>query len=188
MENPNCPAGALDHNFEFFTDNDNAHGYCLSSRRVLQYDEFPAELKDLLNKHFDQFPAKRAGARAMGSATRDEETERCLICNYGGFDNKADMINNVMQPTEFWACPHRGNCPFEGIVCDKLKTDSGEFLTPTEIQVIKHSAAGYLDKQIGNMMGSSLHTIRTHQRNIRRKTQLFRKPDITRFAHQKNLL
>ncbi|HEY4195692.1 MAG TPA: helix-turn-helix transcriptional regulator, partial [Mucilaginibacter sp.] len=181
----NLPAGLINHHYEFFTDDHVAHGYCLNSRQVIEFKDFSPDLISTLNKEFDRFPEKRAGARAMGATNRTEELERLLICNYGGFDNAADMVDGKLQPTEFWACPNRGKCKFEGIVCDKLKTASGEFLTPQEIQVVKLIAAGHLDKHIADRLAISVKTVTTHTRNIRRKTKLFRKPEITRFAIQK---
>lgn len=186
----NLPAGLINHHFEFFTDESAAHGYCLNSRRSISYAEFSPDLLRTLDKEFDRFPIKRAGARAMVAIEgKRTELEQLLICNYGGFDHRADMIDGQLQVPEFWDCPNRGKCKFEGIVCDKLETASGEFLTHREIQVVRLCATGFLDKEIAiQLNGISVKTVTTHMRNIRRKTKLFRKPDLTRFAHLNNLV
>lgn len=184
----NLPAGLLDHNYEFFSDKSGSHAYCLSSGQVIPFVQFAPEVHDALVEHFNHFPEKVKAATALAAVNRISPLEQLTHCNYGGFDNEPDMTDGQLHQHEFWNCPERGNCRFEGKCCDRLKTDTGEFLTPAEIQVVKLSAAGHLDKTIAAHLSISPHTVAAHQRNIRRKTNLFRKPDITRFAHQKNLL
>lgn len=61
-------------------------------------------------------------------------------------------------------------------------------LSERELQVIRLIASGDLDKEIALKLQMSIHTVTTHNRNIRRKTGSMRKTDITRYAHQQNLV
>lgn len=184
----NLPAGLLDHNYEFFADAGRSHAFCLNSGRVLAFDKFPVALTLLLDAHFSLFPDKVKAAIDLASENGISALEQLTICNYGGFDSEPDMINGKLQSHEFWQCPKRGTCAYEGKCCDKLSTPSGEFLTPAEIRVVKLTAEGNLDKTIADRLSISTNTVAIHQRNIRRKTMLFRKADVTRFAHAKNLI
>jgi len=90
------------------------------------------------------------------------------VCNYGGFDNTADIIDGVLQATEYWPCPKRGHCLQEGKLCDALRTDTGHFLTKRELQVLVLVAKGELDKQIADTLGILETTVATHTKNIAR--------------------
>lgn len=186
--NHNLPAGLLNHHYEFFASEDAAvlEAYCLNHGHVIPFEKFSDELINSIDIQIS--PVKRLAIRAMGVTGRLEEVKQFLVCNYGGFDHKPDMVDGKLQQSEFWACPRRGSCAQEGILCDRLKTDTGNNLSPQEVVVIKRIASGELDKEIAVNLKISKHTVTTHTRNIRRKTGLFRKADITGFAYQKNLI
>lgn len=178
------PAGLLDHNYEFFT-HEGVHAYCLTHSKVIPFELWEDKL---INSIFLQIPkVKLALLIQIGLKGKREQVQQFTICNYGGFDHKADMVDGVLQETEYWACPNRGKCPHEGTLCDGLKTDTGNFLTGREIEYAKHTAQGHLDKHIATLMNISIHTVTTHSKNFRKKTGLFRKTDITRFAYQNQI-
>lgn len=183
----NLPAGLLDHNYEFFA-HDGVHAYCLNHGRVIPFEQWDEELLGAIELQMSKFPVKVFNIHKMGITDRLGIIKQFVICNYGGFDHVADMINGELQATEYWPCPHRAVCPFQGKICDGLKTDTGNFLTHTEVRVIKHIAAGMLDKQIADKMGVSVLTVQKHNSNIRKKTGLGRKPELVIFAHKKNLV
>lgn len=180
------PAGLLDHNYEFFT-HEGVHAFCLTHSKVIPFEEWDEELLSKIEAQLLRMPRKLVALTDMGIFTRKQMIEQFIICNYGGFDHKADMINGKLQDTEYWACPNRGKCPQEGTLCDGLKTDTGNQLTHRELEVIKLTAKGHMDKEIATMLDISLTTVHTHAKKIRLKTGLFRKTDITRFAYQNQI-
>lgn len=180
------PAGALDHQYEFFAGPD-LHGYCLNSGRVTDFNQFDDAFLSIVEPQILKHHLKIKAIHRMGITDRAGVIGQYLICNYGGFDHQADMIDGQLQATEYWPCPKRGKCSFEGIVCDGLKTASGEYLSPREIQITRLIAEGCLDKDIAIKLNISLTTVATHTKNIRRKTLLYRKSDITRFAIKNQL-
>jgi DNA-binding CsgD family transcriptional regulator len=183
----NLPAGLLNDSIEFFVC-DELKAYKLKDGKVIAFEDFDDEVVNAVLADLRKYPAKMAQLTAMGFLERTAMVKQYLVCNYGGFDNKADMIDGVLQPTEYWPCPLRGKCPHEGKLCDSLRTDTGAYLTKKEIQVLELVAAGKLDKEIADMLNISVNTVPTHTKNIREKTGLFRKVDLTRFAVEKNLI
>ncbi|GAA4327592.1 hypothetical protein GCM10023149_31090 [Mucilaginibacter gynuensis] len=181
------PAGLLDNNVEFFVDAD-LQAYKLKNGTRIAFDDFDNETMDVIRRNMWQYPEKVAELMLMGITNTHEMLRQYLICNYGGFDNKADMVDGQLQESEYWPCPKRGQCPHEGRLCDNLRTDTGEVLTRREIEVLKVVAKGKLDKEIADQLFISLGTVTTHTKNIRAKTGLYRKVDLARFATQKNLI
>ena len=187
------PAGLIDHHYEFFV-SDDLHAYCLNHGHVIDYDHFSEQLLAAIEEQMNLYPVKLAAYGKMFWAQNCRRPNRLelirmfLSCNYGGFDAHPDMVEGVLQEPEYWPCPYRGSCEYEGIGCDGLKTANGEFLSRREIEIIKLIAAGELDKNIAFILNIAKNTVTTHTRNIRRKTGLFRKVDIARFATQKHLI
>jgi len=180
------PAGLLDHHYEFFVDADAVNAYCINHGRVMAFEDFPEELLEVIELQISRL--KRAAINARGIYDRLGVIKEFLMCNYGGFDHVPDMVDGVLQQPEFWSCPQRGHCAQEGILCERLQTESGRNLSHTEVKIIKLTAQGMLDKEIAGHLKISHHTVGSHTRNIRSKTGLLRKSDLTRFAHQNNLV
>ena len=172
---------------EFFTDKQ-ARALCITNGEILPFIRFGDAVLQIVENDIAINSVKARALTAMGLTERLPRIEKYLVCNYGGFDHHPDMLNGVLMHTEYWACPNRGKCKFEGVLCDGLKTASGEMLSVREIQVLKLVATGLLDKEIAETLQISIHTVPTHTRNIRRKTMLMRKADLTRYATQKNLI
>ena len=172
---------------EFFAGYD-ARAYTLLNGGVVTPGTFTPQLVSIVTAHMALHPKKVLGIREMGITDPVEMMNQYLVCNYGGFDCTPDIIDGVMQSPEFWPCPKRGTCKQEGVVCDGLRANNGEYLTNTEIRIIKRIALGDLDKEIAHSFGIAESTVATHTRNIRRKTGLRRKADFTRFATLKQLI
>lgn len=125
--------------------------------------------------------------KLTGTHDRLTNLKRLLICNFGKLDNVPDLVEGRLQAPEYCICPKRGTCNFDGKICDPLTTDQGEKLTKREVKIIELTAAGESNKGMAHTLNRSINTITTHTRNVRRKTGLYRKADITRFAYQKQL-
>lgn len=182
------PAGLINSNIEFFTDQTHQHLYKLMDGRVTEFEDWTDELRYAIWKYISNDQQKVRALIYLAGPDRDRIIKQYMICLYGGFDNHADMVGGQLQQQEYWACPKRGSCKHEGTVCNKLKTDTGEYLTAREIEVLKLIASGYLDKEIATELKISVNTVPMHTKNLRIKTGLLRKADLTRFATLKNLI
>jgi DNA-binding CsgD family transcriptional regulator len=181
------PAGLLDENIEFFVC-DKLQAYKLKSGRVITADQFDEPVLQLIDNYLVAHPVKQTCLDEMGITVRTERINQTIVCNWGGFDHQADVVGGVLQATEHWACPKRGNCPWEGRFCDSLQLANGQHLTRREVEIIKYVALGYRDKEIAALLDMSVTTVTTHRRNIRDKGGLEGAADFTRFAITKNLI
>jgi DNA-binding CsgD family transcriptional regulator len=183
------PAGLLpeDSNIEFFVCGD-LNAYKRRNGQTIKFEDFGEPVYRLIEQKLAEHPEKQESLTAMGLTERLPRIKQAIVCMFGGYDNSPDIKDGVLQHTEYWACPKRGTCSYEGKLCDSLRTDTGEHLTSREIDYLKLTAQGYLDKEIATKLGLALNTVTTHSKNTRHKTGLFRKADLTRFAIQKNLI
>lgn len=181
------PAGLRNNNHEFFTEL-GTDAFCITDGSVIPFEEWSEDLLTRIENQMMKFPAKIFAINEMGIQDRSGVIKQYMICNYGGFDNLADMINGELQSPEHWPCPLRGICKFEGILCDCAKTDAGVSFTRRETQIIKLVAIGMLDKEIASHLGISLLTVNVHSKNIRTKGGFMRKADIVLYALKKQLI
>lgn len=182
------PSGLLNQNIEFFTDLETKSVFALQNGSVINFEAFPETLKLFVWHKISTDAPKLKALTYLAGPNRDLIIHQYLLCLYGGFDNQPDMVNGRLLQPEYWACPYRGNCPHEGIICDRLRTDTGAYLTSREIEVLRLIATGALDKEIAWELKISVNTVPMHTKNLRIKTGLFRKADLTRFAILKNLI
>ena len=66
--------------------------------------------------------------------------------------------------------------------------DSYKSLTPREREVFIYSANGGLEKQIAGIMGISIHTVKEHRRNVKRKMGVDSIPSLTLIASDLGLV
>lgn len=183
--NRNLPAGLLDDNCEFFTQG--MEVYALYNGKVIPFDQFPTELLDALNEDLKKYPEAIKALVELDLLNDKQMLWQYTRCRFGGFDGEADIINGELKHTEYWECGIRGQCKYEGKLCQSIKVKNG-YLTKREIQVLKCIAEGLLDKEIADKLNVSVNTVPVFKKSIQEKTDLNRKSDMTRFAIQKNII
>lgn len=187
MDN-SLPAGLIDDNIEFFK-SDDLQAYKIRISVVVPFDAFSNAIVDHIYQQVaEKYPVKLSELMNMNLPGKREMVKQALLCNYGNFDNKPDLIAGELQKAEFVRCSKRGSCKHEGKLCENLITDTGERLTPKEVKYLELTAKGLLDKEIAQHLNISPLTVATHNRNTRRKTGCAHKSDLTRFAIQKQLI
>ncbi|WP_374949588.1 helix-turn-helix transcriptional regulator [Mucilaginibacter sp.] len=181
------PAGLVNSNGEFFVcDDDQPH--LLRSGSVVDFDQFDPKLILLLEiKMLSETKRHAYYSLMVAGAGRMAEVRQFTYCMYGGFDNKPDIINGELGEPEYWRCPKRGNCDFEGKACAGFKLKSGDHLTRRELQYIQLTANGLLDKTIADQLGISPKTVPSFSKQVREKCGLQRKADIASWAKDNHL-
>lgn len=88
-----------------------------------------------------------------------DQQNQFLKCRFGGLDVSADMENNQFKEGDYWDCPNRANCKFNGLIC-KAPTVNGQELTPLEINLMKMLATTLTNETIAielNLPFGSFH-------------------------------
>lgn len=111
-------------------------------------------------------------------------------CKFGGFDHEADLKVCGQHQIEYFDCPRRNSCPVaaQKLLCGVLHVKNDVYLTPREIEVIKATCEGKLDKQIADKLNISINTVNSHRRNIQQKNDTRSKSEMVRFAAEKGII
>jgi len=180
-----APAGILDANYEFFEENGEV--YFTYNRCTHEFYDLDVSVAALLRDDLEQHPKAVKALESIGIVNPMAQIKQWAICNFGNFDNKADLTADGVIIHEHVNCAHRSNCKFEGIICLPLMVINGT-LTTREVQIIKLVARDFLDKQISFMLNISPATTAVHRTHIEQKIGCHSKAGITAYAYQNNLL
>lgn len=179
------PAGLIDRNIEFFQ----VEGKIkyLQAGEIHDFDNLTIDELALIREDMETRPSIIDSLEQMGIFVPIQQIKQFIICNYGGFDQRADLTSEGINYKEYWDCGHRGKCQFEGRLCSFVKAPNG-YLTRREIEVIKLIGEDLPDKLIADRMGISIDTIHTHRANIEHKIGAHSKVGIALFAKDNNII
>jgi len=186
--NPNeskIPAGILDNNIEFFADNGRI--VFLQHGALHGFDELDTFSAAKLREEMDLREEVHQSLLEMGILNPIQQLKQYISCNYGGFDSRADISENGISYKEYWDCGQRGQCKWEGRLCNAIKAING-VLTLREIQVIKLVAQDLADKEIADKLQISIHTVAIHRSHIEHKIGAHSKIGIAVFAKDFNIV
>lgn len=179
------PAGIIDENVEFFAEDDQV--FAIMDGDLKKPIDWPAWLLEAIEKDMAKNPEAVDALVELGLDQRLDMIIQYIKCRYSVLDNDPDVVNRVLQDTEYVSCELRGSCPFEGKLCELFKAPFG-VLTHREIQVLRLIAEGLLDKEIADQLGVSSLTVPVHTRNLRTKIGARNRSELIRFAYDHNLL
>lgn len=179
------PAGITDKHVEFLAKGDEV--FALMQSKLLPLQEWPQWLIDAIEQDMAAHPKAIEALVEADIVGRTEMLEQYVKCRYSALDNEPDFVNGKLQSPEYTDCNLRGSCPYEGRLCELLKAPFGT-LTHREIEVLRLIPEGLADKEIADRLGISPLTVGVYMKNLREKTGAKNKPELVRFAFQKNLL
>jgi len=110
---------------------------------------------------------------------------RFIKCNWSVSDETLDIDLEGMFHFEFVPCPMRGECKYEGIICNP-KFNSN--LSDRELEVVKLICKNLPDDEIAAKLFISYHTVVNHRRSILRKIGAKNKQGIYDYALKHKLI
>lgn len=95
---------------------------------------------------------------------------RFIRCNFGEYDQyKFDIDHNGSFQFEEVKCPLRGECQFEGTICDpKLNTT----ITGREKEIMRLISSGLNASEVARELSISIATVNRHRENIKAKLKV----------------
>ena len=107
---------------------------------------------------------------------------RFCKCNFGVLDSsKRDIDNNGDFIFEKVACPLRGECKYEGVVCcPKFSTD----VSPAENRVMELLYRGYSVEEISERLYLSPLTVKNHYKSVYKKLGVHSQAEFMRYAQK----
>ena len=109
---------------------------------------------------------------------------RFLRCNCGEIDNKLDIDADGGFHFEYVACPLRGDCSLENVVCTpKYNTN----ISDSEMRVMELLFLKKSREEIAEQLYLSLHTVNNHIRHVLKRLNLRKEAEFIDYAHNNNL-
>lgn len=141
--------GMLDRAIEFFTVE--SEGYFIQKGQIKCFNEMSYGVYAIVKNHISK---DHVLTRTLKTWHPDNETEQVyqfLKCRYGGLDFKADIKDNKLQDGDYWECPKRATCSFNGIVC-KAPQYNGHNLTSLDVKLMKLLSTNETNESIAQQL------------------------------------
>jgi len=106
---------------------------------------------------------------------------RFVRCNFSALDDIPDIDADNRCHFEYVACPIRGECPLERVVCHP---EFSHHLTPAEVKVCRLWYAGLTVDEIAVQLILSSNTIHNHIRNAYNRLNVHSKAEFVKIAPQ----
>lgn len=110
---------------------------------------------------------------------------RFCKCNFGKLDTtKYDIDNLGRYNFEKVECPLRGECKYDGIICNPKFNSK---LSPSEERVMKLIYQGFSKEEVGDKLCLSPNTIKQHVKSAYCKLKVHDKGEFVKLAKDNNL-
>lgn len=155
------------------------------SRFVALTDEMHDEIEDSYPKCNARLNEVFRELEVNKPKQRFRKVERFIRCNFGAFDHNPDVTAEGKFHLERVACPMRGCCPDEGVIClPKYSTE----LTAAELRVLKLYFARIEIPEIAIRLDIHPSTVEKHLKNAMIRTKTHSRDELVRWAVEKQII
>jgi DNA-binding CsgD family transcriptional regulator len=105
-------------------------------------------------------------------------------CNFGSIDNVPDVDCSDRMHFERVACPLRGECPMEGVVCGPKFNSK---ISAAEMRVLELVFRQVSVEEIAERLHLSIHTVKNHKRNAYSRIGVHSTPEFIVYANDHKL-
>ncbi len=152
---PHMYAGLLNSGIEFFTVEDEVITFL--NGKVLSFTELPFNVIQLLREEIENDISLKMALLDWHSNSEFKRLEQLAKCRFGGLDFKADIIDNKLQEGEYWDCPVRGACAYNGIICQAAKFQGAD-LSKIDIDLMKMLSTNLTNETIAGELNVPMGT------------------------------
>lgn len=131
---PSVYPGMLNDSVELFTVESKMN--FINSGKVEPIVNLPFGIRQLTSEEIKKDPMVASALQVMHPNSEFKQQNQFLQCRFGGLDFTADIINNQFGEPDYWDCPKRATCQFNGIIC-KSPTYNKASISPLEIKFMK---------------------------------------------------
>ena len=109
---------------------------------------------------------------------------RFIKCNFGVYDNTIDVDANWGFNFEFVSCPLRGECKWDGVLCQPKFNSQ---LSSRQLEVMQLCYEGAKDEEIAEKLFISLNTIQNHRKAVYKKLGVHSMAEFIKYAAENNI-
>lgn len=129
----------------------------IADKKVQSILNLPYGIRQLTQEEINKDEAVKHALQEMHPNSVFDQQNQFLQCRYGGLDFSADIKNNQFQEGDYWDCPKRATCAFNGIIC-KAPTYKGQKLSPIDIKLMKLLSTNATNEVIADALNLALGT------------------------------
>lgn len=135
-------------------------------------------------KAYEALCATYSGCALNRRYYRFRIVQRFIKCNFSQLDNIPDIGARSEMNFEYVACPLRGECKLECVVC---RPEFDHKLSAAEMPVMRMWYEGRDEREIADRLCLSPHTIHNHIRHAYRRTGTHSRSEFVKYASEHNL-
>lgn len=177
--------GMIDNSVEFFVFNDQLNA--IQNGVIKNFTDFSFSLISLIKEEMETDEAALEALMQMHPGSNLRRIEQFTKCRFGGLDGTPDIKDGVIGEGDYWDCPVREHCQFNGTIC-KAPQYNGQELTPVDIEIMKSSATTKTNEVIAEEIGVPYGTFHKIKQNLYSKLEVQTKQEVAVIAVLMNFI
>lgn len=186
MTNSNILPGMMSKELEIFVVENAVKA--IHNGKVIDFTEFPLGIIEMLKEKIKSEKEVELALHDWHPHSQWKRLEQFVSCRFGGLDYTGDINQKgEMQDGEYWSCPNRGKCQYEGVVC-KMPLVNGHRLTSEDIKLMQLSSTEKTNEVIAEEMNMPLGTFHKAKARVHSILKVQTKQGVTRIGQYLNLI
>ncbi len=174
----------IDKGADFFKENGKL--YVVHDRKVDEWPDFPEYVMEKVQEDMLKYPEAIRSLGQWENLLPEHYEYRYIACRFGGLDDEPDIdVDGNVHPSEYVPCKLRGECRFEGKLCQSLKVANG-IISKRELDILRLIEED--NKVIADRLCVSTETVNSHIINIREKVRVRNKAQLSVWASKKGII
>ena len=156
--------------------------------KVIDFTELPLGIIELLKEAIKNDKQVALALHDWHPFSQWKRIEQYASCRLGGLDYNDDITaDGKFQDGEYWPCPKRGTCQYEGIIC-KLPIVNDHRLSPEDVKLMQLSTTEKTNEVIAEELDMPLGSFHKAKARIHQILGIQTKQGITKFCTYLNLI
>lgn len=140
----------------------------IADKQVQSIVNLPYGIRQLTQEEINKDEAVKIALQVMHPNSVFAQQNQFLQCRYGGLDFSADIKNNQFMEGDYWDCPKRATCVFNGIIC-KAPTYNGQKLSPIDIKLMQQLSTNTTNEVIADTLNLAMGTFHKIKKALYKK-------------------
>lgn len=177
--------GMIDNKIEFF----DVEGQMkfMTESKIECTSKLPFAIMQMANEEINKDPKVKEALYKWHPESEFKRLNQFLKCRYGGLDYTADFENNEFKQGDYFHCPKRASCPFNGIIC-KSPVYNNKELSSIDIQLMIQLSGTNTNEVIALELNKPLGSLHKLKQALYEKLGVQTKQEIARIAVSLNLI
>ncbi|WP_341221894.1 hypothetical protein [Polaribacter atrinae] len=155
--------GMISSDVEFFVVEDEMK--FISEGEIKSTRKLPFSIIQLTQEEIEKDAAADAALNEWHPESEFKRQNQFLKCRYGGLDFSADIEDNKFKDGDYWDCPNRSTCKYNGIICKPPKYN-GVSLNIIDIKLMKLLSTTLTNETIAAMLKLPFGSFHKHKQSL----------------------